>query len=278
LRQHTDYPSKKPDFILIGAMKAGTTTLFRRLGEVPGVTLPEIKEPHFFSETWHRGEDWYRSIFETCTGITGEASVSYSDAATADMVARRMATSVPDVRLLYALRDPVARMRSHYVHQVLRTREKRPFELAIQEEGSAYLTSSLYGAVVRAYRQQVDADQMLIFDIARLDDNPSLWMQILTHIGAMPAPMSHQTYNVSAEKPQFTSGLLWLWERGVTLPEGTPEWMRKTAKRILARDSTSSQLVDTAKERIPDAIVVRLREDRALLAEYGIETAWEPFH
>lgn len=266
-----------PDFVLIGAMKAGTTTLFRRLGDIPGVTLPEIKEPHYFSHRWDMGEEWYRSVFDGCAGITGEASASYSDAATAEIVAGRMARSIPDVRLLYALRDPVARIRSHYMHEVLRAREDRPFEVAIGDPDSPYVSSSLYGAVVQAYRQHVAPDRLMIFDISELDDNPTLWGEILAHIGAEPAPMSNQTHNVSADKAQFTPTMLWLWEKGVSVPDRAPRWMRRLAKRILTRNPASSRLLDTADRDLTDEVVHRLDEDRRILADQGVAIgSWQP--
>jgi hypothetical protein len=53
-----------PDFLIIGAMKCGTTPLFRWLGEQPEIRIPEIKEPHFFSrkERWFRALDWCGSL------------------------------------------------------------------------------------------------------------------------------------------------------------------------------------------------------------------------
>lgn len=144
---------RKPDFVLIGAMKAGTTTLFRRLGEVAGIDLPQAKEPHFFSDEqkWARGPDAYFTIFSNCAGITGEASAGYSDPLVAEVVAERLSSLIPEVRLLYALRHPVERMRSHYRHQVLRARELRDFGAAVQDPESDYVRRSLYGRVLEIY-------------------------------------------------------------------------------------------------------------------------------
>ena len=104
--------ARLPDFVLIGAMKAGTTTLFRRLASVPGITLPDTKEPHFFSseQTWSRGLDWYCSLFDGCDGITGEASASYSDAATSGLVSERIRGGHPkqsDCFMQFAIRQNV---------------------------------------------------------------------------------------------------------------------------------------------------------------------------
>ena len=65
-----------PDFIIVGAMKAGTTTLFRRLGSHPDTRLPAVKEPQFFTVDSHyrQGPASYAALFPSA-GMTGEASV-----------------------------------------------------------------------------------------------------------------------------------------------------------------------------------------------------------
>lgn len=60
------------------------------------------------------------------TLVTGEASASYADPRVAGVVAERMSALVPDVRLVYLVREPVARLRSHYLHEYQRSRERRP--------------------------------------------------------------------------------------------------------------------------------------------------------
>ena len=70
-----------PNFLVIGAMKAGTTSLFHYLRDHPQVFLPEEKELYFFTEedNWHRGLEWYRSRFRGAgdAKAVGEASVGY---------------------------------------------------------------------------------------------------------------------------------------------------------------------------------------------------------
>ena len=58
--------SARTVFVLIGAMKAGTTSVFHWLGSIPSVSLPEVKEPGYFSndERWDRGWDWYSGLFD----------------------------------------------------------------------------------------------------------------------------------------------------------------------------------------------------------------------
>lgn len=264
---------RRPDFIVIGAMKAGTTTLFRRLGRVPGVELPSIKEPHFFSRSWDMGQDWYRSVFAECEGITGESSVSYSDARDAALVAERMASLLPDVRLIYALRDPAARLRSHYRHQVLRGRERRVFEEAVGDAASEYVASSLYGVVIESYLGHYDPAQLMVFDIGELNEDQALWPAILRHIGADDAPMPDESHNVSEEKRQYTRPMLWLWEKGIDVPAATPRWLRDVAKRALTRDSTRTDLLQTSDGPLPASVLQTLEQDMSILKSTGVKVA-----
>ncbi|HVM40035.1 MAG TPA: hypothetical protein VM618_04550, partial [Acidimicrobiia bacterium] len=99
-----------PDFVIVGSMKSGTTSLFQYLGLHPGVGLPARKELDFFvaHRNWRRGEGWYRSQFAPVADglVTGESSPNYTMRHLFPGVAERMAAVVPDARLLYVVRDP----------------------------------------------------------------------------------------------------------------------------------------------------------------------------
>ncbi|MBA2525285.1 MAG: sulfotransferase [Pyrinomonadaceae bacterium] len=116
-------------------MKAGTTSLMRYLASHPDVYVPPGKEVHFFDreERWHRGIGWYCEQFEGARTqhAIGEGSPSYMLFAD---VAARMASVVPDARLIAILRDPVDRAHSHYLHARRRGTERRPFAEVVEEE------------------------------------------------------------------------------------------------------------------------------------------------
>src|SRR6266568_6603804 len=95
-------PGRLPNFFVIGAMKAGTTSLYEYLFAHPNVFLPtETKEPAFFARNWRRGEGWYRSLFAGAGDAVavGEASTSYTKYPTITTVPDRMASVVPEARL-----------------------------------------------------------------------------------------------------------------------------------------------------------------------------------
>src|SRR2546425_12046 len=110
--------ASRPTFLVIGAMRAGTTTLWHQLRSHPEVHMPALKEPGFFAaeHNWHRGLGWYQRLFENARGASavGEASTCYSDAVNSPGVPQRLAKVLPDVRLIYLLRHPVDRLLSEH--------------------------------------------------------------------------------------------------------------------------------------------------------------------
>lgn len=120
-----------PDFIIIGAQKAGTTSLFKYLSRHP-VLQPSIttKELHYFDSNYTKGELWYRSNFplRRAGKLYYEASPSYL---LHPCVPERMAEMVPKAKLIILLRNPVERAYSSYQHQVRAGRETLSFEDAV---------------------------------------------------------------------------------------------------------------------------------------------------
>jgi Sulfotransferase domain len=140
-----------PSFLVIGAQRAGTTSLFDLLLRHPDLFGPvrsrgELtwarKEIHFFDERFLLGENWYRSFFPLALTrrrararggdvVAGEATPYYIFH---PLVAERVAVTIPDVRLIAILRDPVERAYSHYQMMRRSSREDLSFEEALAAE------------------------------------------------------------------------------------------------------------------------------------------------
>jgi hypothetical protein len=110
-----------PSFVIIGAMKSATSTLYEQLRRQPGIFLPELKEPNFFSndEQYARGMDWYRGLFKEAqaSDILGEASTHYTKLPTYPQTIARMRQWLDRPRLIYVMRDPMDRLVSQYIHE-----------------------------------------------------------------------------------------------------------------------------------------------------------------
>jgi sulfotransferase family protein len=121
-----------PDFLILGAQKAGTTALYAYLRWHPEITGPSFKEVSFFDRHYAHGERWYRAHMPVRrSGVVGEASPSYLFH---PLAPERVARMLPEARLIALLRNPVDRAFSHYQHEVALGREPLTFEEALARE------------------------------------------------------------------------------------------------------------------------------------------------
>jgi Sulfotransferase domain len=104
-----------PDFVVIGGIRCGTSSMYEYLDSHPDITFSARKELHYFDWNYDRGVSWYRSWFPTSLnpgiGLTGEATPSYL---MNPSVPERAYKTIPDAKFLLLLRDPVDRAISHF--------------------------------------------------------------------------------------------------------------------------------------------------------------------
>ena len=158
--------TRLPSFLVIGAMKAGTTSLYHYLRHHPQVFMPRIKELDFFAGegNWRRGLGWYtRQFAEAGPGAIaiGEASTTYSKYPRYQGVAERIAQHVPHALLVYVVRNPIDRIRSHYQHRVAVGAETEPMESALIEN-PIYLDYSRYAMQIDQYVSHFPRERLLI--------------------------------------------------------------------------------------------------------------------
>jgi len=183
-----------PNFFLIGAQKAGTTSLYSYLKQHPQIYMSPRKEPHFFkgihSEDQRRGGDLapvtdigdYRALFEGVTDekAIGEASASYLYSPSAPALIKR---SIPDARLIAVLRNPADRAYSNYLFCVQMGREPlASFVDALQSEerriredwGSLwhYRQKGFYYTQIKRYFDIFGQDQVKVYLYDDLRGNP----------------------------------------------------------------------------------------------------------
>ena len=178
-----------PNFLLIGACKAGTTSLYHYLGQHPQVFVSPVKEPKFFAYLEHvldvagpgdqtasrrvvTRDDDYQRLFD---GVSGELAIGegtcmylYSESAP-----RRIAERLPDAKLIAILRHPVERAYSAYLHQVRARRERLGFAeaLAAEEERIGnnwntfwhYRRAGFYAIQLKRFLEHFDSSQIRVY-------------------------------------------------------------------------------------------------------------------
>jgi hypothetical protein len=196
-----------PDFLILGAQKAGTTALYAYLRRHPDITGPSWKEVSYFDRQYRRGTAWYRGNFPLRSDdrIVGEASPSYLFHPEAP---ERVARLLPDARLIALLRDPVERAYSHYQHEVALGREELPFEEALEREDErmagelermqadpsyfshawwnhTYLARGRYAEQLERWYARFPAERLLVLSNEELAAQPSdTYARVLGFLGA----------------------------------------------------------------------------------------------
>lgn len=243
-----------PDFLVIGAAKAGTSALFRYMAEHPQIFMPR-KEIRFFAydageEARERmklsGSDHfavrtladYQALFADADPAKawGEVAPLYLESPSAP---RRIRELVPGVRLIASLRNPVKRAFSGFVMQVRAGREHRDLREAF-DEGAHYVRASFYYPQVKRYLDLFPREQLLLFRYEDfLQDNEAILRRVFGFVGVDPAfrPALGKRHNVSTyPRSRFLNSLIEnRFTREVLRPR-LPKWTRRLARAAKSRN------------------------------------------
>lgn len=161
----------RPDVVVIGAKRAGTTTLHEMLDQVDEVSVTKIKETDFFcgdrSET-QKGWNWYERMFDSGTRVRIDISPAYAKRDIDSGVASRIAAANPDAKILFIARDPVERAISQYAHSFYSgQRLPLPSELWNTPQGDHIVSTSKYAHCLEPFREHF-GDRIEILDFQTL--------------------------------------------------------------------------------------------------------------
>ena len=192
-----------PDFLIVGAQKSGTTSLFAYLAGHPRILPARRKEVHFFDLAWSRGIEWYRSFFPLISDLapdllTGEATPYLLFH---PLCPGRVRSVVPDARLIVVLRDPTARALSHYRHERRLGHENQPLNVALQLERErladrddwfahqhfSYVARGEYVIQLRRWFESFPREQFVILPAEEMFSDPAgATNRVLAHLGLGP--------------------------------------------------------------------------------------------
>lgn len=206
--RHVTWRSRAlPDFIIIGAMKSGTTSLFNYLGQHPQLYSSSVKEVKYFdnSDNFAKGQQWYRAHFPLRKKMnigskTYEASPSYIFD---PRVPKRIFDLIPKVKIIAVLRNPTERAISHYLHEKRNNREPLSILKAFKEEEKrlepairtinynneafvhfSYKERGLYDAQLERYLKYFPMQQILVLSSEELFcETDNCLRQIFNFIG-----------------------------------------------------------------------------------------------
>ena len=164
-----------PHFVIIGAMKSATTTIYEQLRLLDGIFMPALKEPNFFSddEQYRRGLRWYRELFaESENGdILGEASTHYTKLPTYPHALDRMSDALQQVKIIYIMRDPIERLVSQYIHEWSCNRIHVDINQAL-EAHPELIQYSRYAYQLEGFIERYGSENILPVFFERIKENP----------------------------------------------------------------------------------------------------------
>lgn len=216
MRYLTAGQRRLPDFLIAGAMKAGTTSLFGYLAGHPECLPSSTKEVHYFDKNFARGERWYRLHFprnRASAGPRHDGSLCFESSPYYmfdPRVPERVRRELPAAKIIFLLRNPSDRAFSHYQHSVLRGREPLTFEQAIEAEPErlageeermvndpgyespahqhfSYLARGVYVDQLARWRAHFPDEQLLILPSEELFRSPrQAFAKTLAFLGLQP--------------------------------------------------------------------------------------------
>ncbi len=201
-RRATAASRRLPDLIVIGAQKAGTTSLHAWLTQHPQILPPFEKEVHYFdggldpyTDNFVKGTDWYRAHFPTGAAAAGKIAFETTPLYLFHpLAASRIKEQVPNAKLIAVLRNPVERAVSHYFHtrrnggetlsmaDAFAAEEQRLARAGEDYSSPNYIRHSYkargrYAEQLDRYMQLFEKDQLLVIDSEGLFERPAEYMQ-----------------------------------------------------------------------------------------------------
>lgn len=261
----------RPDFLIIGAMKSGTTTLAAQLSEQAGIFVTVPKEPNYFSDDdiFTRGPDWYAGLFDTAApgDLTGEASTHYTKLPTYPDTVARAKAALHAPKLVYMIRNPVARAVSHFIHEWSQglMSDDMTAEFAQHPEFVAY---GCYAMQIAPWIEAFGAEAVHLTSLEALQADPQGTLSEVAAFIGHPGPVAwiedRARENVSAERVRelplhrlIVANPVARFLRRRFVPKGFRERV-KNARRMTERP----ELPETLRE----ALETRFAEDHAALA------------
>jgi hypothetical protein len=277
-----------PNLFLVGAAKAGTTSLYDALARHPAIYMSPVKEPHYFSRIEpspersaffpHVTEEpEYLALFEGATGeeLVGEASTSYLwEPHTAERIKR----SVPEARILIMLRDPVERAYSQYWNDVREGLERRSFLDALKEEQrsapgawgvtSLYIECGLYADQVSRYLERFGDRVHVLFFEEFIEDEARAIAEVHAFLGLRPAdggPESRRMNPSSLPRNRLSRALLASGRVRTLARAAVPRRLRSRLRGALLKQAAPPPMDPEARALLSEVFRPEVARLRALL-------------
>jgi hypothetical protein len=280
-------PAALPNLLIIGAAKCGTGSLRRYLALHPEIFMSVNKELNFFQDPGSLDKlDTYATFFDGSVPVRGEASTVYTHYPLAPGVAERVRAAIPDVKLVYLVRDPVDRAISHYLGWRSGNAEFRPLEEATRDIDNPYnpfIAAGRYATQLEQYKSQFEPGQLLVIEqndlLLRRRESLRRVFRFLGVDEEFVSPQFDQRWGTRESKRAWTGvGRSLAYSRLAdavrALPPGPRQAIFRPIRKLTTRKLEAPQVNQELRRRLEDAFreeVERFRDLTGLaLADWAI--------
>lgn len=261
-------PMRLPDFIIIGAMKCGTSTLHTQLSERSGIYMSTPKEPNFFGDDlyYQEGIGAYSTLFEGAKEdqICGESSTHYTKIPTFNNVAERIHLALPQAKFIYIMRNPIDRLISQYIHEWSQGEVDVPIDQAVTKY-ERFVSYSSYGKQLKPYHDIFGVNSVLPVFFESMIGQPDQEFERILRFLNDPSPeekkWKHDLSKENVSSKRFKKGSLYQTLREVSALKSVfqllPERVRESIKDLW-RMSKRPELSDYNLQRIQKEVDVDL--------------------
>lgn len=237
-----------PDFVVIGAMKSATTTLYEQLVRQPGIFMPELKEPNFFSDdaVYAKGLAWYLQLFSgaKANDLVGEASTHYTKLPNHPNTIARLAALPVKPKFIYVMRHPIDRLLSHYHHGWSMREITVPLTTALTQHPEL-VDYGRYAMQLEPWLEAFGRESVLPVFFDRLKQSPQEELERISGFIGYPGHVTWQhdlaPSNVSSERVRRFPGY------GLLVDSNLATWLRRGLVPKAWRTAIRERL--TVKER-----------------------------
>lgn len=262
----------RPDFAVIGAMRAGTTHLYEMLRSVKGVSVPAMKETDFFCSpvSAAKGHAWYARQFADPSALWGDISPNYAKTDISPHAAELLHAANPDMRIFFIARDPVERAISHYrMSYFIEDDLPPPDALLSTWAGQHILHASSYHTCLLPFWERF-GDRVSILDFETLVKQPAhVIASICDTLGIPPSDVDltgapRNSFHAVSRMPGWWSRLR-RSELGTTLRANVPRPLLnfvKTQAALAAPKSSPPPFRDTIRTHMAAMIAPDIAQFR----------------
>ncbi|MEM0983685.1 MAG: sulfotransferase [Planctomycetota bacterium] len=276
-----------PDFLIVGGMKCGSTTIYRDLLTQPGIFFPQDKEPELLCSPdalTPDGRAAFAALFAAAkpTDRCGEASTAYTKRPVHEGAAERAAALNPECRIIYAVREPVARIESHHHHARLEGNADPDFGRAL-DESSDLFDFTRYAWQIRPWLDAFGPDRVRILrfedHVANRGGSTASLARFIGVEAAEDRVDAERVFNRSEGKPQVRGA--WRSIQGNPLyvrlvrPMLSPAVREKIRQAVLPKARVpKSRATPEQVDRIYDVLRTDLDELARILGLGDGEAVW----